>query len=98
MMERRLKNSGCPVEVCDRGEVYPVVEWRRNGAGGAAHMNIQALLGARPAAGSSRRSVSDDKGRDRVRVGPTMGEPQDVVELSVEGKERAAADADEGHA
>jgi hypothetical protein len=59
-------------------------------------MNIQALLGARPAAGSSRRPAADEKGRAKERAGAAGAEPQDVVELSVEGKERAAADSQDG--
>jgi hypothetical protein len=59
-------------------------------------MNIQALLGTRPATGSSRRPTSAEKGRDRAPSGAGGTEPQDVVELSVEGKERAAADSQEG--
>lgn len=57
-------------------------------------MNIQALLGTRPETGSSRRPVSGEKGRERARA--TEGDPQDVVELSVEGKQRAAADSQDG--
>ena len=59
-------------------------------------MNIQALLGTRPAAGSPRRPGSIDKSRDKDRAGAAGGDPQDVVEISVEGKERAAADSGEG--
>jgi hypothetical protein len=59
-------------------------------------MNIQALLGTRPATGSSRRPVTLEKGRERDRPGAIGAEPQDTVELSVEGKERAAADAQDG--
>jgi hypothetical protein len=57
-------------------------------------MNIQALLGTRPSAGSPRRPVGDDKGRDRDRTKVAVfGDPHDVVELSVEGKKRAATDS-----
>jgi hypothetical protein len=56
-------------------------------------MNIQALLGTRPSTGSSRRPASTDRAKDRQRSSGVTGEPQDVVELSVEGKERAAADS-----
>lgn len=59
-------------------------------------MNIQALLGTRPAAGPPRRPGSIEKSRDKEQAGGASGEPQDVVEISVEGKERAAADSGEG--
>jgi len=59
-------------------------------------MNIQALLGTRPSTGSSRRPATTDKGRDRGRASGAFAEPQDVVELSVEGRERAAADSQDG--
>jgi hypothetical protein len=59
-------------------------------------MNIQALLGTRPATGSSRRPATTEKARDRESAAGATGEPQDIVELSVEGKERAAADAQDG--
>jgi hypothetical protein len=55
-------------------------------------MNIQALLGTRPSTGSSRRPASVEKAKDRARSSGAS-EPQDVVELSTEGKERAAADS-----
>lgn len=55
-------------------------------------MNIQAMLGTRPATGSSRRPNASEKGKERARAGSTS-EPQDTVEISVEGKERAAADS-----
>lgn len=59
-------------------------------------MNIQALLGTRPAAGSPRRPGASDKGREQSGASATGGgENLDVVELSVEGKQRAAADAGE---
>ena len=56
-------------------------------------MNIQALLGTRPETGTARRPVSDEKGRGRDRARASGGESPDVVVLSVEGKQRAAADA-----
>lgn len=55
-------------------------------------MNIQALLGTRPATGSSRRPSATEKNRERARAA-SSSEPQDTVEISVEGKERAAADS-----
>lgn len=58
-------------------------------------MNIQALLGARPSTGSSRRPASVEKSKERVRAG-SASDPQDVVEISVEGKEKAAADGQDG--
>ncbi len=59
-------------------------------------MNIQALLGTRPATGSSRRPASIEKGKDRAQGSTAGSEAHDVVEISVEGKERAAADSGEG--
>ncbi len=55
-------------------------------------MNIQALLGARPSTGSSRRPAASDKGKDRARASAAATDTQDVVEISVEGRERAASD------
>lgn len=55
-------------------------------------MNIQALLGARPATGSSRRPAVEVKGKERASAQPSAEEPRDTVELSVEGRERAASD------
>lgn len=59
-------------------------------------MNIQALLGTRPATGSSRRPGSTEKAKGRDSGGEAVSEPQDIVELSVEGKEKAAADSGDG--
>lgn len=59
-------------------------------------MNIQALLGTRPAAGSPRRPGATEKGRDRDRASAAgAGGTHDIVELSTEGKQRAAADSEE---
>jgi hypothetical protein len=55
-------------------------------------MNIQALLGTRPATASPRRPAGSDKSREREQPSAASGDPQDVVEISVEGKQRAAAD------
>ena len=59
-------------------------------------MNIQALLGTRPATGSSRRPAAAEKGRGGAGASAAGTDTQDVVELSVEGKQRAAADSQEG--
>lgn len=59
-------------------------------------MNIQALLGTRPSTGSSRRPTSVEKGRDRERTNASGADVSDTVEISVEGKEKAAADSQDG--
>lgn len=56
-------------------------------------MNIQALLGARPEAGTTRRPALHEKERGRARVQGADDDAPDVVELSVEGKRRAADDS-----
>jgi hypothetical protein len=77
----------------DRGKEYRRGSLTSAGTGGAAIMNIQALLGTRPETEAPRRTVVGEKGRDRERVPVADGAPRDIVELSVEGKQRAAADS-----
>ncbi len=56
-------------------------------------MNIQALLGTRPEAGTTRRPALDEKERGRARVQGADDDAPDVVVLSIEGKRRAADDS-----